>query len=138
MKTIWIKAALKVLFVGALLWVLLGPEDDAWTGTVDRVTGGDTLDFQVAEGPVVRLRLWGIDAAGLDEPGGAEAADYLRRLTEGRTLECEPPPIGEDQGPENHAVRLCRIDGRDIAQALVDAGHAVDAPDYSDGRYAAR
>ncbi len=138
MTTTWISPALRVLLMGIVVWAVWGSEEDAWTGTVYRVIDGDTVHLYVTEGPVVRLRLWGIDAAALDEPGGAEAADYLRRLTEGRTLECEVPPSGEDQGPPRHAVRLCRIDGRDIAQALVDAGHAVDVPAYSDGRYAVR
>ena len=136
MKIAWIKPVFTVLFTGVLVWVLLGPKDDVLTGTVFRVVDGDTVHLHVSEGPVIRLRLWGINAAGPDEPGGAEAADYLRSLTEGRTLECEVPPTGQDQGPENHDVRLCRVDGRDIAEELVAAGHAVDFPEYSDGRYA--
>ncbi len=131
-----ILCAAVALALSAALWSAF--DDDRLVGTVARVVDGDTFQFAVRGGDVVNVRLWGIDAAERDEPGGSEATDYLRRLTTGRTLACERPPTGQNLDHWGRAVRLCRIDGRDVAEILLAAGHAEDVPDYSGGWYAAR
>ena len=47
--------------------------------TVDRVVDGDTVDF-IKDGEVVRVRLIGIDAPEIGEPGGTEATAFLADL----------------------------------------------------------
>ena len=50
-----------------------------FTGTVMRVTDGDTIHANV-QGVTVLVRLWGIDAPELDQPAGVRARDYLASL----------------------------------------------------------
>ena len=68
--------------------------DMAW-GYAQRVIDGDTFDFDVDSvsrenqhdyGDVERVRVRGIDAAELDEPGGRAAAARLRRRIAGRRI----------------------------------------------------
>ena len=122
-----------VLALAAALWDRV--DDGRLVGTVEYVVDGDTFQFAVRGGDIVNVRLWGIDAPERDESGGPEATDYLRRLTAGRTLACERPPTGQNLDHWGRTVRLCRIDGLDIAADLIAADHAVDVPDYSGGWY---
>lgn len=92
------------------------------------VHDGDTI----GRGPD-RVRLWGIDAPELREPGGTASRDHLRRLIAGQPLTCEM--LYRDR----HGRRVMRCDlpdGTDLACALVAARHARDWPRYSKGAYA--
>ena len=88
----------------------------------------------------VTVRLQGVAAPELDhpnlgieqEPGGPEAAAFMRRLVEGRVVTCELT------GERTHGreVGVCYRDGRDIGAAVIEAGLARDCPRFSRGRYA--
>lgn len=91
------------------------------------VYDGDT--FRCHDGP--RVRVWGVNAAELRDPGGAEAKRALTRLISGKVLTCVKRGKSYDR-----VVALCTVDGRDVAAEMVRRGHAVDWPKYSRGRYA--
>ena len=92
------------------------------------VHDGDTI----GRGPD-RVRIWGIDAPELQEPGGKASRDHLRALIEGQALACTM--IERDR--YGRRVMRCTLPGGvDLACAMVDAGHAQDWPRYSGGAYA--
>jgi endonuclease YncB( thermonuclease family) len=100
-----------------------------------QVLDGDTI---TVEG--VHVRLQGVAAPELDhaglgieqEPGGPEAAAFMRRLVEGQVVVCELT------GERTHGreVGICSRAGRDIGAAVIEAGLARDCPRFSEGRYA--
>jgi micrococcal nuclease len=96
------------------------------TGTA-RVVDGDTLGVAG-----VRVRLKGVAAPELGEPGGAEARAFVAELVDGRTVVCEL--TGERT--RGRRVGYCAREGRDVGAEVIRAGLARDCPRYSGGRYA--
>ena len=104
------------------------------------VVDGDTLEIQGQ-----RIRLNGIDAPESDQRCkdgrgksyrcGAEAAAELSKiLAASRPTSCE----FVDNDAYGRMVADCyRADGENVAALLVNTGHALDWPRYSNGRYAA-
>lgn len=97
------------------------------------VHDGDTLTIDGT-----RWRLWGVDAVELDQTCrgrsvlcGLKARDHLRALIAGHSVTCEPRGRSYDR-----IVGLCRADGVDLSAAQAAAGHALDYPRYSHGKYA--
>ena len=97
---------------------------------VDRVLNGNTLVVGAT-----RIALRGIavpEAAEAGEPPEDAATAFLSKLVIGRTVTCALS--GERAWDRIFAT--CSLDGRDIGQALVEAGVARDCPRQSGGRYA--
>lgn len=88
---------------------------------------GDTLRCDGA-----RVRLWGIDAPEMAEPGGQESKSALVALIDGQAVTCEQ--IDTDR--YRRIVARCYVDGRDVGGMLVTGGWARDWPRYSGGYYA--
>jgi endonuclease YncB( thermonuclease family) len=101
------------------------------------VRGGDG-DTITVHGVLVRLQ--GVAAPEIahpnlgieEEPGGSEAAAFMRQLVDGKTLVCDL--TGERT--QGRPVALCYRDGRDVAAEVIAAGLARDCPRFSGGRYA--
>jgi len=101
------------------------------TGTVERVSDGDTIDVAGQ-----RIRLPGIDApewnqicrtaAGGSWDCGKAAAGRMRELTRNQTLSCRPE--GHDR--YGRLLAVCRVGKVDIAEALVADGLAVATDSY--------
>jgi endonuclease YncB( thermonuclease family) len=91
------------------------------------VVDGDTL--RVSGIPV---RLQGIAAPELREPGGKEAKAYLAEMVQDQTVVCELTR----ERTRGRRVGICRVDGEDLAGQVIAAGLARDCPRYSKGRYA--
>jgi endonuclease YncB( thermonuclease family) len=91
------------------------------------VTDGDTI--RVLGLPI---RLQGVAAPERDDADGPAASAFLRRLVEGREVNCVP----DGTKTRNRVVAVCYLAGRDIGQAIIEAGHARDCPRFSGGRYA--
>lgn len=111
-----------LLFVFCLLCAACQPEI---SGPV-RVIDGDTIDIDGS-----RVRLWGIDAPEAGTPAGNAATAFLHALTAGKWITCR------DNGTRSYGriVAQCFIGNVDIADVLVDAGHARDWPKFSGGHY---
>lgn len=101
------------------------------------VVDGDTLRLQGE-----RIRLFGIDAPERDQVClndkfmlyrcGEAARAHLITLIANRKVEC----WAEVKDHYNRWVATCTVDGKDIGDAMVRAGHAIDYPRYSKGVYA--
>ena len=96
------------------------------TGPVTKVRDADTIE--VAGVPV---RLQGVAAPELDEPGGPAAAAFARNLILGRQVECSL--TGEQS--RDRVIGVCSLDGVDVGELVIRAGHARDCPHFSGGRY---
>jgi endonuclease YncB( thermonuclease family) len=119
----------------AALYVVLPPAADFVAGLrparadcrVVQVVDGDTVDFRCPERGLVRVRLDGFDAPELFSPGcvseaGAAVAAqwYLRRALWGADrIELR---FGRDDR-YGRAVAGARIDGEDLAERMIAAGH---------------
>ena len=101
---------------------------DQLVGAVARVVDGDTLYVGSTN-----IRLEGIAAPEMDEPLGPEARDFLTAFALGKRARCDL--TGERSF--NRQVAVCRIDGRDLGEVMVEAGLARDCPHFSGGRYGA-
>jgi len=103
-----------------------------------RVVDGDSLEIAG-----VRIRLHGIDAPERDQncrdaegrgyACGHAAARALAAVVAGRGVTCTPVEVDR----YNRDVATCTADGVDIGETMVRAGHALDDPRHSRGRYAA-
>ena len=103
-----------------------------------RVLDGDSLEVA---GHSVRLH--GIDAPeryqecrdgrGDSYPCGRAAAQALRDAIAARTVACTP----FDHDRYERDVARCSVDGRDLSETQMRAGHALELSQYSRGRYAA-
>jgi endonuclease YncB( thermonuclease family) len=90
-----------------------------------------------------QIRLFGIDApegrqvcrdgAGRPYRCGRVAARALAAATAGRMVAC----TRLERDRYDRQVALCAADGRDLGEAMVRAGLAVELPEYSQGRYTA-
>jgi endonuclease YncB( thermonuclease family) len=105
--------------------------------TADSVIDGDTL--YVGR---LKYRLFGIDAPARGQLGSQAAADHLRYLTMGKTINRRP--VGDGTPCDGRSERMSHdrivaqffVDGRDIAAEMVRSGHAKDWPTFSGGYYA--
>lgn len=94
---------------------------------------GDTLTLRTPNG-VTNIRLHGIDAPELSEAYGVQSQEYLRTITAGQKLRCEP--VGAHISYTRIVARCFLEDGREINQLMVEGGLALDCKRYSHGYYA--
>ena len=109
---------------------------DAFTGR-PRVVDGDSLELAGH-----RVRLFGIDAPesvqdcrdgnGRSYACGREARDALNTAIGGQSVSCTP--VGQSY---NRDVSVCTANGRDLSEAMVRSGHALELRQHSRGRYTA-
>jgi endonuclease YncB( thermonuclease family) len=107
-------------------------------GRRSAVIDGDTL---VIDGEHIRLD--GIDApereqvcrnsAGASYPCGLMAMARLRQVIDGTRLEC----VAHYRDIYRRRVASCTADGKDVSDAMVRSGWALDVALYSGGRYLA-
>lgn len=102
-----------------------------------RAVDGDSLIVGLA-----RIRLFGIDAPEGRQPCrdaqrrsyacGEEARRALAAAIGNRPVACTPVGLSHDR-----SVALCTVEGRDLSEAMVRSGHALELRQHSQGRYAA-
>jgi endonuclease YncB( thermonuclease family) len=101
-----------------------------------QVVDGDSLEIGR-----VRIRLYGIDAPEARQdcrdrknrvsPCGMQARSALADLIGGRQVNCTP--VGQSH---DRSVAVCNVQGRDLSDAMVRGGHAIELRQHSRGRYA--
>ena len=96
-------------------------------GTVTRVRDGDTIEV---EGTAVRLS--GLHAPEMDQPGGREAKAFMMDMVAGKQVRC----VLEGQRNHDREIGDCFLNDRDISAELIAAGLGRDCIRYSGGRYA--
>jgi len=89
-------------------------------GVVTQVSDGDTLRFTPAGQAPIVVRLANIDAPEICQAWGAEARRALTDLALNKTATLRP--TGRDS--YGRAVGVLVVDGVDVAQSLVEGGHA--------------
>ena len=109
---------------------------DAFSGH-PRVVDGDSLEVAGH-----RVRLFGIDAPesvqdcrdanGRSYACGREARNALSATIGGQSVSCTP--VGQSYDRD---VSVCTANGRDLSEAMVRSGHALELRQHSRGRYSA-
>jgi endonuclease YncB( thermonuclease family) len=98
---------------------------DRHSATVSRVVDGDTVDAQLSDGSVLRVRLIGIDTPEVGDCGADRATAALEQLVLGRAVTLVSDPT---QGAEDRFGRslfyLDRDDGLDTGRELLRSGWA--------------
>ena len=94
-----------------------------------RVHDGDTL--RVGD---TRIRLQGIAAPELKEPGGRAAGAFLRELVRDYPVRCT---LDGTRNRDRCVATCLTPDGEDVAKLEILAGLARDCPAFSRGRYRA-
>ncbi len=97
------------------------------TGEVTHVRDGDTIEVGS-----VAVRLNGVAAPELSEPGGRRAKAFMVRLVAGKAVRCDL----DGSRSFDRVVGVCYLDGQDIGASIVAASLARDCPRFSGGRYA--
>ncbi len=130
--------ALAAITILAVLFTWLTPGPNPIVGR-PAVVDGDTLRFGST-----RVRLTGIDAPELDQictgadgrdyPCGVEAKAYVTSLIATGDTRCNPS--GRDR--YGRTLAQCTTAGRDLAQAIAEAGWAVTEPGYAFASLSAR
>ena len=92
------------------------------------VVDGDGLTFGRIE-----VRLQGIAAPELSDPGGSESRLHLQQVVGNHSVECLLD--GTLAGAGRRPVGVCFVEGKDVGLAQVLSGNALDCPRYSKGRY---
>jgi endonuclease YncB( thermonuclease family) len=77
------------------------------------------------------IQLEGMVAPDWGEPGAPQSANAMRNMVLGKWVKCEL----DGSQTYDRCVAVCRLNGADIAEALVQMGRARDCPRYSGGRY---
>lgn len=127
-RALSVAAGVCAVLAAGLLLVPDAKPAGALSGYVETVVDGDTLRL-----PGQRVvRLWGIDAPEMAQPGGRDAWRALYRMIEAdRWVRCEIV----DRDRYGRTVASCANSGGDLGRRLVAAGHALDYARYSGGRY---
>lgn len=95
-------------------------------GKVTHVRDVDTI---VVAGTPVRLN--GVDGPETSTRVGKDAAFFMKRLVEGKTVACR---LNGDRTYDRW-VGVCFLDNHDIGAIAIREGHALDCARYSGGRY---
>lgn len=111
-----------------LVFLLLCPSFCcAWSGTVIRITDGDTLIVQTTEGQKIRIRLYGIDCPEGGQPYGREATTFVHSMVIDRQVEIEEV----EQDRYRRTVAIVRLpDGVTLQEHLLASGAAWVFPRY--------
>ena len=103
------------------------PTTSTIIGPVSHIVDGDTFFIDR-----IRIRLCGIDAPEQGKPGYRSSAKYLQAMIEGKEVRCVPiglgAPCNTRKMPQggNRIIAQCYFFDADIADAIVEAGHAKD------------
>jgi len=95
---------------------------------VETVNDGDTVSCRDVASRMVRIRLVGIDAPELDQPGGSGARSALAAKVGGRNVRVE----GAARDQHGRLLGTLWLDGRDINREMVADGWAWAFTGFAD------
>lgn len=98
-------------------------DDGSPTAEVVQVVDGDTIEIRLPDGRLERVRLIGIDAPELGEPGSAEATARLAELVEGEQIRLEADVSDRDRF--DRLLRYVLVGDVFVNEALVREGLAA-------------
>ena len=112
----------------ALLIAIPAQAKDVFSGKVSHVTDGDTLWVQAHNGGRVhKLRLQGMDAPEICQPGGQVSRDVLAR----RALHQEVDVTVSYRDVYGRGIATIRLNGDDLGAEMVRAGQACQLHPHS-------
>jgi endonuclease YncB( thermonuclease family) len=122
-------ARVALLLIGPAALVLAAPQlaaaQESYPATVTRVVEGDIVDAQLATGPVLRVRLIGIDAPDPGDCGAASASAYLEQLVLGRAVTLVTDPSAGTVDDSGHSLYYVdRDDALDAGLEMLRSGWA--------------
>ena len=109
-------------------------------GTASKVVDGDTL-WVCSHSACIKVRLCGIDAPELSDPGGEKAKSALQSLVSSKVVTCVQvgagTPCDGRSRPTSYdrIVAQCFVDQSDLAAEMVAEGYACDWIQFSGGFY---
>ena len=124
--TQWIKAQAAIKFIAFVLLVPIAFQVAATTrqaqsGVVTRVVDGDTLWVKTgASQQPLKVRIQGIDAPEICQPGGLQARDALKQKVLGQSVTVTSG-AHDDYG---RTIGTVHMQGQDMGRWLVAHGHA--------------
>ena len=98
-------------------------DDGSPTAEVVQVVDGDTIEVRLPDGRLERVRLIGIDAPELGEPGSEEATARLAELVEGEQIRMEADVSDRDRF--DRLLRYVMVGDVFVNEALVREGLAA-------------
>ena len=90
----------------------------SFTGKVTSAIDGDTYKVDRPVGPVVKVRLWGVDAPETAQPYGTAATRAARHLVGGESVRAHVEEIGR----YGRAVASLEVQGSDLGALLIRRG----------------
>lgn len=125
----------KITLIAGLMFATVASAQTI-TGTPSKIRDGDT--FVIGNQPI---RICGIDAPESNTQAGKRATAFITQTIKGKAVRCTP--VGEGTVCDGRSKRTnrdrivaqCFVQGRDIAEMLVRAGHACDWAKFSGGAY---
>lgn len=118
---------MRIRLTPLLLVLCLAAPAWAWQARAKTVHDGDSLSVQNAEGALVNIRLYGVDAPELKQHFGYQAKKRLAKLAGRKQLDIEPV----DTDRYGRTVALVRLkDGALLNEAMVAEGLAWVYDDF--------
>jgi micrococcal nuclease len=110
-----------VVFLMLMSFQATAATRQAQVGTVTRVVDGDTLWVKTsASQPQLKVRIQGIDAPEICQPGGEQARDALKRQVLGQSVTVTSGAY-DDYG---RTIATVHLQGQDMGRWQVAQGHA--------------
>lgn len=106
--------------------------DDMTAAVVVHVVDGDTLDVEMPDGTIERVRPPQIDTPEAGECGYDAATTALEALIMGRKVWLVPTEHGPDRDEHSRLLRAVEIGGLDVGERLLEEGFARWVPHYAD------
>jgi micrococcal nuclease len=122
----WIRAravfkSIAVLVLSLMTFGAMAAPHLAQLGVVTRVVDGDTVWLKAAaSGQVLKVRLQGIDAPEICQPGGVEAGQALKRQVLGQQVLL----VSRAHDKYGRTVGTLHLQGQDMGRWLVSQGYA--------------
>jgi endonuclease YncB( thermonuclease family) len=119
------------------LFVLTGPlgaqpsTPNDFEGKVLEVTDGDTFRMKIAnDGPVVKIRVYGMDAPETDQAFGETARNRLKELIDGKTVKIKRKAVSYGR-----VVGDVHLDGERVGLRMIGEGLARWYKDFAENEF---